>query len=229
MNKLRPDLPPLTPRLAKLPIDERGYPIPFFVVWVDSKGERAEPGTGKPEFRAADPVKHRLCLKDKLCWVCGEPLGTYKAFVLGPMCTVNRVTSEPPSHQDCAEWSVKGCPFLAKPQMVRREAGAPEGGCPGHMIKENPGVMAIWVSKTYKPFWAGNGMLLKVGDPVSLTWWKEGRTATTEEVLAAIDVGLPRLQKVCRNADELKELQDAADRMKTMVQGGTNASVQTCG
>src|SRR5262245_54991717 len=116
MNRLRPDLPPLPSRIAGLPIDpERGYPVPWFVAWHD----------GKPEFRTADGRKFRQAIRDRLCWVCGQPLGRHLVFVIGPMCTVNRVTVEPPCHLDCAEFSVRACPFLSKPQMTRRENDLP--------------------------------------------------------------------------------------------------------
>ena len=193
--KLRPELPPLTERLKKLPLDERGYPVPFFVSWID----------GKPEFRAADGRKYRRCVQDKLCWVCGEPLGAHLAFAIGPMCVTNRTTAEPPAHLDCAQWSVKGCPFLARPQMVRRrgdeayESNDQIREAAGISLDHNPGVTCIWVTKSYKFFPDGDGRpLIQIGDPVAApTWWREGRPATRAEVLAAMDKGLPKLREQC--------------------------------
>jgi hypothetical protein len=83
---LRPELGPLPERIKQLPIDERGYPIPWFVDWVD----------GKPEFRAMDGRKLVRAIKERLCWVCGQPLGVNLAFVAGPMCGINRVSSRTP-------------------------------------------------------------------------------------------------------------------------------------
>lgn len=213
-HKLRSDLPPLTPRLAKLPVDERGYPVPFFVQWVDEKNEPTDPGVGRPEFRMMDGKKWARCVKEKLCWVCGEPLGIYMAFPIGPMCSVNRVSSEPPSHLDCAQWSMKGCPFLSRPNMVRREDELTEANKPnvaGMMIERNPGVMAIWVTRDYRVFKAPNGYLLQIGDPFEVNWYTQGRAATREEVSKAIDDGLPTLLNVCRTADEVKECMEKAE------------------
>ena len=56
-------------RLRKLPLDPRGYPVPWFVAWVD----------GVPEFRAVDGRKFVQAVRAKLCWVCGEPLGRWLA------------------------------------------------------------------------------------------------------------------------------------------------------
>ena len=45
--QLRAELEPLPPRMQTLSIDERGYPVPWFVDWVE----------GRPEFRAMNPQK----------------------------------------------------------------------------------------------------------------------------------------------------------------------------
>ena len=45
MTALCKDLPPLPRRFLGLPIDDRGYPVPWFVHWVD----------GKPDFRLVRP------------------------------------------------------------------------------------------------------------------------------------------------------------------------------
>jgi len=207
-HHLRPELPPLTPRIAKLPVDDRGYPVPFFVQWVDQWNQATKPGVGRPEFRMMDGDKWKRCVKEKLCWVCGEKLGAYMAFPIGPMCTINRVSSEPPSHKDCAEWSVKGCPFLSRPNMVRREdelTEADKGNVAGVMIERNPGVIAIWVAKNYNTFRANKGYLLRLDEPVSVDWYTEGRPARVGEVLKSITDGLPTLLGVCRDEGEIRE------------------------
>lgn len=190
-NTLRPTFSRLPPRIAKLPMDVRGFPVPWFVLW-ENKG-----GVMVPEFRAMDQEKFRLAIKQRLCWVCGEPLGAWLAFVIGPMCAVTRTTSEPPSHRDCAEWSIKNCPFLSNPAMVRRETDLPadykEAG--GFPLKRNPGVMCLWLTRSFETFKVPNGItpLITVGAPHDVTWWREGREATRAEVETSIDDGLPAL------------------------------------
>lgn len=202
-NKVRSDLPPLTSRIARLPVDKRGYPVPFFVAW--PKGPR-----GEPDFRLADPQKWKLCHLAKLCWVCGERLHAPRAFVIGPMCTVTRTTAEPPSHLECAEWSIKGCPFLTKPQMVRREDELTERhkcNVGGIMEERNPGVMAIWLTDSYATFPDHNHRtLIKVSEPHYVTWWREGRPATRAEVIEGIETGFVKLMALTANEDEEKEL-----------------------
>lgn len=205
-GKLRGDLPELTKRLAKLPVDQRGYPVPFFVAWID----------GQPDFRVADPAKLVACVRHGLCWVCGENLGSRKSFVVGPMCAVNRNSAEPPSHPDCAEWSLKGCPFLAKPNMVRREdetTKALDENVSGVMIKRNPGVMLCWETRKFTPHSDGNGgVLFDVGEPHAVSWWREGRPATRAEAMDSIESGIPLLMEYCDTPDDKLALASALDK-----------------
>src|SRR5206468_8965317 len=147
-------------RMRNLPIDPRGYPVPWFVAWID----------GQPDFRVMDAEQWRSAVKLRLCWVCGQALGRWLAFPIGPMCAINRVTSEPPSHRECAEWSIRNCPFLSQPQMVRRgEADLVDAQEPGGvMIRRNPGVTCLWITRGYEVFDAGGGKpLITIGAPES--------------------------------------------------------------
>lgn len=216
-HKLREGLPPLTPRIASLPVDERGYPVPFFVSWID----------GKPEFRIADGKKLVRCVKERLCWVCGQPLGCFLTFSISPMCAINRTTAEPPEHLECAEWSVKGCPFLSNTKAKRREdefTQSLEGNVSGEMIKRNPGVTCIWTTKSYRWFRDGRGGgLINIGDPESVSWWKEGRVANLAEVMESIRTGMPVLMECIEKEEEkyrpeaLKALQDATARITPLL------------
>jgi hypothetical protein len=210
INPLRPDLPPLPARIVALPVDVRGYPVPYFVAWRE----------GRPEFRAMDPLKLRSALQQGLCWVCGQPLGRHLVYVVGPMCVVNRISSEPACHLDCAEFSVRACPFLTKPHMVRRENDT-EGFVPGPgaMILRNPGVTALYTTRGYHLVRdAGGGVLVQLGEPERVSWWKEGRPATRAECVEcveSIESGLPTLVEAeiaagsPQSPDELRGLIDS--------------------
>jgi hypothetical protein len=176
-------------RIRKLPVDERGYPVPWFVHWDDC--------TGEPDFRVIGPGKIVEAISRQRCWVCGERLGKFVTFVIGPMCVINRISSEPPSHRDCARFAAQRCPFLTRPRMKRNEHELPEGysEAAGVMIKRNPGVAVLWVTLGFKILSVDDGYLFKVGDPVELEWYAEGRTATREEILHSIDTGLPFLEE----------------------------------
>lgn len=185
-NKIRPELPELPHHMRNLPIDDRGFPVPWFVAWFD----------GKPDHRVVDPRKMVAAIKESRCWVCGEQLGTYKAFVIGPMSAINRISGEPPSHRECAEFAVRGCPFLSNPDARRRSAGMPEDvifASPSHM-PHNPGSMVIWVTKDYKVIRGGaDEILFSLGPPTNTQWYTAGRNATRQEVLDSVAYGLPLL------------------------------------
>jgi hypothetical protein len=202
----------LPPRMQKLRRDARGYPIPWFVAYLPD---------GTPEFRAADRAKFARALKEKLCWVCGDRLGIHVTFVAGPMCGINRTSAEPPSHYDCAKWSVENCPFLNNPKAVRREDELFSNAdlretAPGQAIVRNPGVAMLWVTRSFELFDdMRGGVLLQMGEPEKVEWYAHGRVATLEEVQEAIDSGLPNLEAIARTEKgALEILQRAAKRLE---------------
>lgn len=190
--RYRSDLPERPARIARLPLDARGFPVPWFVAFVN----------GKPDFRIVRENGIAIAHNKKLCWLCGESLGRYGAFVIGPMCGVNRTISEPPSHRECAEYAATACPFLTTPSAVRNERGLDMSSCreaAGNGIKRNPGVACVWVTREWKPFRAqtGNhGVLFNLGDPTHVAFYCEGRPATRAEVLHSVDTGIPLLQEL---------------------------------
>jgi hypothetical protein len=175
-------------RIRKLPLDARGFPVPWFVHW---------PENGEPDFRVVGPDKITNAVRFKLCWICGEKLGRFMVFVIGPMCMINRVSPEPASHRDCAQFAARVCPFLTKPKMKRNEHDMPEHQpAAGIMVKRNPGVCVLWVTSGCTAFAApGGGQLFHLHDPLELEFYAEGRTATKEEILHSIDTGLPILEE----------------------------------
>ena len=178
---------PIPARLAHRPLSERGFPVPWFVSWIN----------GKWDFVNLDPrLVVEACRRD-VCFTCGQPLGRFKCFAIGPMCSINRVSSEPPSHRECALYAVRACPFLSRPN-ARRNTKAHLGTfdtTPGMPVEHNPGVTLAWITKTYHIMRVPNGFLFQIGEPTETLWFCEGRTATRAEILAAIDKGLPFLRE----------------------------------
>jgi hypothetical protein len=183
---------PVPRRMAHLPVAPSGYVVPWFVSKLDD---------GSYDFRAFDWIKLQRAMKQKLCWLCGQSVGRRLAFVIGPMCMVNRVTSEPPSHRDCAEYAVRACPFLTQPRMRRNAVDLPEGAhAPaGEHLDRNPGAVAIYVTLDYRPFRPDKGkagFLFELGAPIDIAFYREGRQATRAEVLESIDSGMPKLREM---------------------------------
>lgn len=185
---------PLPRRMQNLVIDERGYVVPWFVDWID----------GKPEFRAMNRRKYLQAIQKRLCWVCGGKLDTRFAFVAGPMCGINRTSSEPPSHLECARWSARNCPFLSNPNMVRRQDDLVDNekfreAAPGFAIARNPGVTMIWITREYEVFPDGMGQhLIQMGRPHEVEWYCYGRPATRAEVEQSIENGIGALEAMAR-------------------------------
>lgn len=185
MAELRPELPPMPARMRGRPLDRRGYPVPFFVGYVD----------GEPDFRASDATKMRDCVKMRLCWMCGQPLGRYLSFVLGPMCALNRANGEPPCHLDCASWAACACPFLTRPRMRRNEHEMPEGAFHEAGILRNPGCVGVWTTRSYEVLRERSGVVFRIGEPEHVEWYCEGRPATRAEVEASVHSGIPILRE----------------------------------
>jgi hypothetical protein len=188
---MTPEPIPMPASIARLPAcPTRKVPVPWFVEWIE----------GKPEFRVMDGRKLGRAIRERLCWVCGEPLKHRVTFLIGPMCVINRVSAEPPSHPDCAVYSARACPFLSRPHMVRREGGLPEEATTtGVMILRNPGVICLWTTRApgaeVMPQPEG-GILLHLFPPTALDWYCEGRAARRGEVLESVQSGLPGLVEI---------------------------------
>lgn len=201
----RPELEAMPPRIKRLAIDARGYPVPYFVAWID----------GKPDHRVADARKWHAAVREKRCWVCGDFLGVYLAFTIGPMCGINRTTAEPPEHLECARWSVRNCPFMSRPHAERREAGLPDNdGMAGLPILRNPGVMLIWNTTKYTLFPDQNNRpMIRIGTPTSIEAWYMGKPATREQLRESVETGLPALTEIAQ-----KEGEKAVAALKQMVE-----------
>jgi hypothetical protein len=213
-----PDFGTLPPRIARLPV-EQGWPVPWFV-------DRGDDGQGTPDFRVVDKRKFVKALNERRCWICGDLLGHWLAFPIGPMCAITRTISEPPSHRECAEWSIQWCPFLSNPAMVRRTDHIPANAeePAGVGLTRNPGVMCLWMTRTFEKFrvaktQVGNeGILITVGEPADVTWWCEGRPATRAEVKASVDSGFVNLLNAAKvqGPVAIEELGKAAKRAEAL-------------
>ena len=194
-------------RMRRLPVDERGYPVPWFVAWID----------GRPDHRIMDTPKWYVAMRKRRCWLCGGQLGKFATFVLGPMCMVNRTSAEPPCHLDCAKFAVQGCPFLSLPRAQYRSANLPANASANRdMLTHNPGAMVLWTCEHWRQFDSlddkDHHQLVTFGDPAGVQCWTQGRRATRGEMLDAIARGLPKLQAIAE-----AEGADAPRRLARMV------------
>jgi predicted RNA-binding Zn-ribbon protein involved in translation (DUF1610 family) len=192
----------IPPKMLDLPVDRRGYIVPWFVAKVDDDWD----------FRAIGPGKIEEALRKNLCWLCGKRLGVYKTFVAGPMCGINRISAEPPCHKSCARYACQACPFLTQPRMVRNEKELPQDASEpgGVMIKRNPGVTMLWTAREFQIITPQR--LFLMGDPYFVEWWCEGGRATREQVKESVRTGMPLLARECGESDEARDALLAAVR-----------------
>ena len=208
---MKRQLPEMPPGIAALDVDARGWPVPWFVSWtLEACG---------PDFRVVTRDKVVTALRFRLCWCCGRKIGAESVFVVGPMCGVNRISSEPPSCGECAAWAVTACPFLLNPNM-RRMSSQDGDREVGVMVKRNPGVTLLWETRDWEPFQVdGGGILIDLGDPTNVAWIREGRNATRAEVDDSIAGGIGQLRELAAEDGpealaELARRERELDRLK---------------
>lgn len=204
-HQYRPGLPPLPAYMRDLALSDRGYPVPYFVTVRD----------GTPDFQLADSAKWVRCVEQGRCWICGKPLGAFKVFAIGPMAGINRISAEPPSHLDCAEYAVAACPFLLYPKAKRRaiDDAVPNMPAPGVAEEHNPGMTLLWATKSYHTDTPTRPSVLRLGEPTTVRWFSEGRPASRELAIAAADDAYRRLSDMCGSQRELDHLDSALERL----------------
>lgn len=126
-------------------LDERGYPIPYFVPVRD----------GKHDFRYLDRKKQIACIEHKLCAVCGKRLLAKSFwFIAGPIGLKNKIASDPPMHEECARFSLEACPHLLHQKAERRsEPGTdPEIVNDPNVCPEKPNEVLLVKADWFGPF-----------------------------------------------------------------------------
>jgi len=200
---------PVPEHMQRRPITRRGFPVPFFVAWLSPMGADMPDGMGEPDFRVVDGKKLAACRKLGLCWLCGKPLGKFRALVVGPMCLVTRRTPDPDSHTACAEYAARACPFLANDRTRRNEAVPLPEGAQAHPMgaKRNPGVCCVfvhterWLKLAPQPMGLPPLFQMPSGEPRRLTFWANGERATRRQVMDSLNGGLEILKATAEKFD----------------------------
>lgn len=193
-----------------LPKDPKYHlPIPWFVAQRD----------GKPDFRLVRGGAALEAIHRDICWICGEKLGRYRAFLVGPVTTITKTHSEPPSHRECAEFAARNCPFLATPSMARSTDLPEQSEAPAGLLSRNPGVVALWIVEAkgkrlpYFEFKTPTDeYLIRLTEPSEIVWYRERRQATREEVYNAIVPVIPSLLATAKTGGDRE-----VERLKTAV------------
>lgn len=104
---------PIPPRMAALPRDHRGYPIPV-IVYRDSHG--------RAQFTINDTPKRQRLIAADACPICGQRLQRGRWFVGGPGSAFDPdgVYLDTGMHDKCAHYALMVCPYLAAPRYEKR-------------------------------------------------------------------------------------------------------------
>ena len=104
MNQSWKDIP-LPPNMVDMFKDKRGFPVPYIVLIKD----------GEPVFTVNDTRAVWDATANRLCGICGKPLGDDVWMVGGPESAFNPhgVYVDSPVHHDCGAYALQVCPYLA--------------------------------------------------------------------------------------------------------------------
>jgi hypothetical protein len=105
---------PIPARMAHLPKDPRGYPIPFIVALTSD---------GAAHFTIYDEIKVQHALSKRLCGICGKLMHKRKMWMVGGPGSAfaeRGAYIDGPVHYECGQYALAVCPYLAMPNYARR-------------------------------------------------------------------------------------------------------------
>jgi hypothetical protein len=164
---------PMPERIARLPRDKRGYPIPSSaIVNLD----------GSVDFTTLDMKKWVRLYKLRGCGVCGTAMYSRVWFIGGHLSHHNRMFFDHPMHEECARYALQVCPFLAIPRMGYRKRDNNEmsenalGPTVLNMVSlERSSALMLGKTHSYKLVKIRDSILLFASPWESVTWWSAGK------------------------------------------------------
>lgn len=176
---------PIPRRMAHLPRDPRGYPIPAMAL-IDEHG--------RAHFTINDEVKRQKLLKEDRCPICGSRIIGGRWFVGGPLSAFHQDGRylDPPTHDECAHYALRACPYLAAPTYSGRiddRTLRPENQTiimvDQTMIPERPEVFVAVLARTHKAT-AGLQYLMPTRPYMRVEFWRHGERLEDAEGWAII-------------------------------------------
>ena len=135
---------PFPTAVAHLPVcPRRGLPIPF------SAARDGDVGV----FAITDSLTIERCHAERLCGVCGKPLGYWICFLGGSRSAEqNGAYTDPPMHPACAEAAIELCPYIAREKVPRRTDSINLGRAMAIPHGETPGKSGDWMLVTCRQY-----------------------------------------------------------------------------
>lgn len=135
-------IPPLPRTLEARPKDRRGLPIPLVTV--------VDPSSGIPDFTAVDGTRSLHAGRNRLCGLCGVPMGYWVAFLGGPGAADQRSYVDPPMHPECSAAATRLCPHIAHRRPTRSTKITANTITPPGFILDKPDTWIMGITRTYK-------------------------------------------------------------------------------
>jgi hypothetical protein len=175
-------------RIARLPRDRRGYPIPWNVLL----------GVGEaPLFTVNDTSKHLEAIRRELCPICGERLGSWRWFVGGIRSAFDPRGAyyDLPGHRDCERYALQVCPYLSAPVYLGRINVADPSKIPDKvrlvditMLPERPEVFVAVASDKLDivDVRAMTPVIVPKKPHLAYEFWRHGKELSAKEALPVL-------------------------------------------
>ena len=152
--------------LARRP-QYNGLPIPFMSP-IDA--------AGRPMFSIDDELLKIKVIKDRLCGLCGEPMGQWVGFIGEQANKDARIFQQPGMHVECLLYASQVCPYIANPGYQVRSKVPTNTSQPTVLINPEvkddprPERMLIYVTSEYKLVANGQGVAVEVAPCKKIIW-----------------------------------------------------------
>jgi hypothetical protein len=174
---------PMPANIKRLEKDKRGMPVPVIVL---------RDKFDKPHFQINDAARVKECLENRLCSICGQPLGDDMWLSGGPLSAFhpNGGYIDSPTHHDCGYYALQVCPYLSNDRYNNRIDGATlttdnfEGLAfvDLNMIPERPPFFA-YVKVADFEIQDQTNYIIPKRPYLAVELWNNGRMITTEEAV----------------------------------------------
>jgi hypothetical protein len=134
--------------LAHLPT-ERGMPVPFTNQHPDFEWETLTEMGVTSRFAVMSVIQQIRCARERLCGICGQKLSYWIAFVGGPLSSESRAYVDPPMHEECAEFVMQTCPYVAHSATKRNPQLDEEDLTPQGFDAGQPAHWVVGVTRSY--------------------------------------------------------------------------------
>ena len=151
-------------RINRLP-RYKDFPVPFFVTW------RTD---GVPDFKVMNEDNRMKCYTHRLCWICGEKLGSRIVFIGGPRAIELRMFVDGPMHRDCALDAMAICPYLigtmdyaTAPDLSKHAEGVAQMDV---VRKQAPEKIGLYLTRDFDAVLLSGTFVFQPTEPISIEW-----------------------------------------------------------